>query len=426
MVITSIDWQKLLQNVSKKWQAAYFATIILPWALIFSRGIADACCVFICVLWLWQSFEKKQWGWLNDPFIKAGIIAWLWMIVIVSPFAVMPKESISMAAPWIRYILLYAALRYWVLCSRESLFLLGKILAAMLVLVMVDTLWQYITGVSITGHIRDKSGRLTGPINNVKVGIFIAKLLFPTSGIFLFFSILHKKNIAIFASVLLILSSIMVIMLSGERTAFFSTVIAISALTACLAVVEPTFRKILLFGIIILICGVSFMLATQPWVQVRANDFYYIISNFFESNYGQLFKAGYFIGGEHWITGAGPKGFRELCPDLITRHKVFYCNIHPHNPYLEWFSEAGAIGLMLFITMISCLIYICLKDFIKRRSIYRILPAFAFACIIGNFFPFMPTQSQFSNWPAILLWYSVSVAIASLNIKDDKGIRQPS
>ena len=420
------DWQNLLQDVNIKWKAAYFVTILLPWALIFSRGSADACCVIISLLWLWQSFEHKEWGWLQDPFVKTGLIAWLWMLVIVTPFAITPRESIFIAAPWIRYILLYAALKYWVLSRREPLLLLGKILAFMLILVMIDTLWQYITGMSITGHIRDSSGRLTGPINNVKVGIFMAKLLLPTAGICLFFSILNRKRIAVALSIFLILSSILVIMLSGERTAFFSTVIAISALAIYIAIIEPTFRKILLAGIAILICSVSFMLATQTWVQARAYDFYLTISNFFVSNYGQLFKAGYYIGIENWVTGAGPKGFWAICPDLIVNNKIFYCNIHPHNPYLEWFSEAGAVGLILFITMISFLIYTCLKSLINGRGIYRIIPAFAFACMISNFFPFMPTQSQFSNWPAILLWYSVSVAIASLNIKDDKGIRQPS
>jgi hypothetical protein len=424
-------WQKLLQNSSdKKWLAAYAATILLPWGLIFSRGLADACCAFIGLLFLWESYAKKQWGWLADPLVKLGIIAWIWLLVIITPFAASPPESFFVAAPWIRYILLYAALRHWVLTGRKELLLLVKALAFMLALVMVDTLWQYITGTSLSGHIRDESGRLTGPMSNVKVGIFTAKLLLPISGICLFFSVLNRKRNYIVYSISLLLGGIMIIMLSGERTAFFSTIIAVSALAACLAIVEPTFRKILLIGIAILTIGVGFMFVTQHWVQIRAHDFYLTISNFFASNYGQLFKAGYFIGKEHWLTGAGLKGFRELCPELITSHKVEYCNLHPHNPYLEWFAEAGAVGILLFISMVAYMAYICLKAFRRQQGMYRILPAFAFACIISNFFPFMPTQSIFSNWPAILLWYCVSIAISSLNIKEDDNkaaiIRQPS
>lgn len=57
-----------------------------------------------------------------------------------------------------------------------------------------------------------------------------------------------------------------------------------------------------------------------------------------------------------------------------------------------------------------------LRYFRESKGIYRLLPACAVAVMLVNFFPIMVTQSAFSNWPAILLWYSVAVAFAGMNI----------
>ena len=74
--------------------------------------------------------------------------------------------------------------------------------------------------------------------------------------------------------------------------------------------------------------------------------------------------------------------------------------------------------------MVFCLFVSVAKNFIKHQAIERLLPAFALAGLVTNFFPFMPTQSIFSNWPAILLWYEISVAMASMNVLEKQKIEK--
>ncbi len=403
-----------------KWLLAYVATFFLPFALIFSRAAADVCCVIIGILFLWQSYENKKWDWLNSPFIKVGLLAWLWLMLVVSPFAIIPKESLSVAAPWIRYILLFAALRYWVLVKPESIFLLGKILATMLAFVMVDTIWQYVYGVSLSGNLRYESGRLTGPLDNVKVGIFIAKILLPAIGICLFFSLRDKRHLWMIFAILLFVVSETVILLSGERTAFISSVIGLISVVVLLAMAERRVRVIAPFIVVFFTAIFFYLVKTQDWVLLRFIELKDTIFTFADSAYGKLFNAAYIIGENNWLNGAGLKGFRILSSAIEDKKNPYcngdYCNLHPHNTYLEWFSEAGVVGLLFYSVMVIILFVTALRCFKMSGGIYRLLPAIAFGTVFINFFPLMVTQSIFSNWPAILLWYSVAVSFAALNL----------
>ncbi len=403
-----------------KWLLAYVATFLLPFALIFSRAAADICCVLIGVLFLWQSYENKKWDWFNSPFIKVGLLAWLWLVFVVSPFAIVPKESFGVAVPWVRYIILFAALRYWVLVKPESIFLLGKILATMLAFVMVDTLWQYVYGVSLSGNLRYESGRLTGPLDNVKVGIFIAKILLPTIGICLFFSLRDKRHLWTIFAILLFIVSETVILLSGERTAFISSVIGLVSATALLAMAERRVRIIAPFIVVFFAAIFFYLVKTQDWVLLRFMELKDTMLTFTDSVYGKLFKAADIIGENNWLSGAGIKGFRILSSAMEDKKNPYcsgdYCNLHPHNTYLEWFSEAGIVGLLLYSSMVVILLVTSLRYFKATSGIYRLLPAIAFGTVFINFFPLLVTQSIFSNWPAILLWYSVAVSFAALNL----------
>ncbi|NBX02500.1 MAG: O-antigen ligase domain-containing protein [Alphaproteobacteria bacterium] len=413
--IKSIQAIKRYSSQQVLWSIAYLFTLLLPLGLIFSRGFAEVCVAMVGLSWLLHSAANKNWLWLYDPIAKIGGVAWGWLL-FSSFFADNALDSFAVAVPWIRYILLFMALKEWVLTSKKSLMFIAKFLLFVVCLVIVDVIWQYIFGISLTGNLRDSSGRLTGPINNVKVGIFTAKMLLPAIGIYFFFAIQEKSIFRIIFSAFVLMSGISMIMITGERTAFASTIIGISCSAILLSVSMPKIRKYVALIALLIAVGAQFLFVTQDWVRDRASGAYLIVSNYPQTNYGKLAIAGYLIGKEHFLVGAGLKGFRELCPSLIKEGKADYCNLHPHNPYMEWFASAGAIGLVLFMSMVGGIAYICVKQFMLQKGTMKLLPALSLATIIANFFPFMPTQSIFSNWPAILLWYSVSLAVASLNV----------
>jgi O-antigen ligase len=348
-------------------------------------------------------------------------LAWIWLVAVVSPLAEAPLASFTLAVPWGRFILLFAALRYWVLVKPEVLYKLGKILAMMLAFILLDTVWQYIYGVSLTGHARPESNRLTGPFDNVKVGIYCAKMFMPCTLILLYFAIEKGRHILTALLVSLLLATEVVIMLSGERTAFVSSIIGLGAATFLLALAERRVRIAAPFMAGIFAAIIFFLIKTQQWVYIRVMELINVLSAFGDSIYGRLFKAAYIIGSENWLHGAGLKGFRVLSEPLKNTVGPFcseneFCNLHPHNSYLEWFAETGAVGLLLYCAMIVFMLVAIVRYFRANKGVRLMLPSMALGIVFINFFPLMVTQSVFSNWPAILLWYSVGVGFACLNL----------
>ncbi len=389
--------------------------LLVPWLLIVSRGISDGAGAALAVLFLLHSWQTKNWRWLKNPVIRACALAWLWMLT-ASLFATDIRESFKVAGPWARWGLLYASLVFWVLVPAKSLRLCALNIAFMLCLVIIDTVWQYHFGVSLTGHVPNANYRLTGPMDNVKVGIFIAKLCFPACAILLYQAMQAKRPRAIWGTLALLVISVATVMLSGERTAFFSCLLALGVLIATLVLAEPTLRaKSLLAAATAIVLSLG-LLYTQPVLQQRLAWLSTNIENFKTSSYGELSWVGYQIGSSHPVTGAGLKGFRELCPAYKDSGQVSDCNLHPHNSYVEWFAELGVPGLLAFLLLVAALTRETWRATKANRGAGRIMAALSLGVMAMHFFPLMVTQSFFSNWPALLLWYSISIAIASLNM----------
>ena len=398
------------------WKAGYVSLLLIPLMLILSRSLADGLCVVAGLSFLAHSFIAKDWKWTADPVFKIGVIAWLWMVLVVSPFAYAPVQSVAVAAPWIRFILFYAAVRHWLLVEQKATQLWSYVTLGLLALVVTDTIWQYVFHVSLSGYATEVSHRLTGPFGQPKVGIFIAKLCIPPIGVLLFTGLVKRKKSLVIAAVGFLLACLVTMMLAGERTASCSTILAIFLIVGVACCGERKWRIVSL-SLVMLLCAVAdFLVLTQPVVQERIGWLESSLGDYPHSTYGQLVMGGIEIGKEHLATGAGFKGFRLLCPQYADRGLAGFCSIHPHNPYVEWFSETGVLGLMLFIALLVAMASQALRGMRAKTQEQQLLHAFAAAVVLLNFFPLLGTQSFFSNWPGILLWYSVSTGLASLNL----------
>jgi O-antigen ligase len=325
------------------------------------------------------------------------------------------SDSYQVALPWIRWALLYAALTSWVLVSREKIILTAINIIFLHGLVVIDTLWQYKFGISLTGHAVAESYRLTGPMDNVKVGIFLAKLCFPCAGIMFYFALTQRRRrFYVLAVAAYMAICLVTVMLSGERTAFFSSVVALSVIAVAIGVTDRRHRLIYFCGYGFFLLLLVFLLATQPPLQGRLTTLIGILENFKYSSYGQLFWVGYQLGLDNLMTGTGFKGFRVLCLGFLESGIVDHCNLHPHNPYMEWFAEAGLPGLIGLFTLVGAMLHRLWKACRAMPQSAMLPVIFALATVIVHFFPLLATQSFFSNWPALLLWYSISMGFASL------------
>lgn len=114
---------------------------------------------------------------------------------------------------------------------------------------------------------------------------------------------------------------------------------------------------------------------------------------------------------ERPIIGHGAKSFRVLCNDTDIQAKLIKqisrynaCSTHPHNYLLEFLSEHGLIGGMLFIGLIIGIVVKIFK--IRNYGTKESLAAIGFgSLLLAIMFPFKPSGSFFSTFNASLLFY---------------------
>lgn len=432
----TLDWRTELRGLlftrdahQRLWQIAFFAALMIPPMLIFHRTAADVLCGLIGVLFLMNSASNKTWGWLRDPMMIVLFAAWGWMVLVVTPFASNIPTSASIALPWIRFPLFFAAMCHWVFTEEKLFKAMGLWLALILIFIVVDTMWQYVYGVSLTNHYPPNSGRLTGPFNNVKVGIYLSRIILPTVGLCIFFSMNEaRKNLAVAIYALLFCFVLMTIAVSGERAPFGTAVIGIVTVLTVIAMKEHKLRLTCLILIAATITMVYGLITTQAWIYSRLVYTLDLAVNFRYTSYGQLFWMAWDMGTEHLFTGVGMKNFRDVALEYVHQGLARHHNLHPHHPYLEWFAETGVVGLLLFVTFVIQLFASALRSVRHAQGKRGLLAVFILGTLIILFFPLVPTQSFFANWPAILFWFSLSLAMAALNIcrTNAPGDRQKS
>jgi hypothetical protein len=114
---------------------------------------------------------------------------------------------------------------------------------------------------------------------------------------------------------------------------------------------------------------------------------------------------------ERPIIGHGAKSFRVLCngtniqaklKNQISRYSA--CSTHPHNYLLEFLSEHGLIGGMLFIGLIIGIVVKIFKIRNYRTSESVVAIGFG-SLLLAIMFPLKPSGSFFSTFNASLLFY---------------------
>jgi O-antigen ligase len=407
---------------------AFGLLLLLPWMLILTRAGAEICCALIGVLFLWRSAMMRDWQWLREPFTRVALLAWLWLMLGVSPLAINPEKSFLLALPWIRYMLLFIAIRYWLLTTRTALRVLAVMLAVMLALCIIDTLWQYATGMSLTQHPEIISGRLTGPLDKPKIGMLLARYMLPALALLALFAVAAPWRARAVMG-LGVLACVVTILLTGERTAFAMSVLSLGVIIGVVVLREQRLRLYALGLVVTVLMSFVLLFYTQPWVQLTLTRTIDHVSHFSTSPYGQVFGAAYDAGRTHWTTGVGMQGLRELtvepkagdvATDAVKEHFL-----HAHNPYLEWFAEAGLVGLLVFMALIGTLLREAVQLLRKTHGMAVMVPAFMLGSLLFNFFPAMSTQSYFSNWTGIMIWSCLAMLFSARALLTADG-RLPS
>ncbi len=412
------DWTGQLRKIN----LGLFA--ILPAMLLFWRGGAEVVVGLIGVSYLVVLASRRTWRVALYPPILALLATWLALNLLVSPLAVDPGNSFSRSLLWIRFIVLFAAVSTWLVQSPRDVKLIIIAWASTIGFTVIDSLIQLLRGISLTG--RPISGtRLTGPLDRPNIGMFVARIGFPLV-IGTAFLLIHSRTVSTLKVAGIagaLLAGFGFILLTGERAASLLTLIAILTSLGLAILFAPSRYRLygVLLGVvtigIIVIVGLS-----SSRILARIDSLLDILNNFWTSPYGELFAAGLQVWREYPLTGAGMKNYQSACQTLLGDTLTDGCHPHPHNLYIEWLAETGIVGSLGFVAFLTTLASVCI-GLLKQQTENRVVGSLTSGCFMLLLFPVTASQSFFSNWPAMLLWASLSMAVAILRLAHNQEIK---
>lgn len=385
----------------------------MPLLLALTRAGADIALCIIAVLFLAHSALIKNWEWTRKPEIKALGALWLFMMLssVFSPISIV--SSLKSALIWGRFVLFYAAARFWLITNAAILKKITLSGLCILAFLIIDTAWQYKTGTSLTGRAMFNGERLTGPLTKANIGVFLLKFGFPILGIttYLLLASGHAKRLWMPACGALMVISL--IMVSGERSTVILMLLSLGVIGLTLFVARPFLRKWVLLSGVMIGALIAWLAATQPVIMYRLNYTIEQVSDFQHTYYGQMFIAAARLWWQNPLTGIGAQQFLEACkPQLLD---VTYCDVHPHNMYMEWLVSTGLPGIGLFILAMALI----LRRFLSEASFkgnHIVLSASGLSSFAVLLFPFVITQSVFTNWAAMVFWYSMSLGMSMFHL----------
>ena len=425
-----------------------FILCLLPISLLTGPAIPDISITLICILFLIYSFLHKDFKWLKEKWVRAGLAFWI-CLLFISIFALNIYDSFQDALIFIRYIIFAIAISHWLIKDKIILEFFLKILTLTIIFVVFDCLLQFINYNSLEGYGKDifgftstHYGRLSGPFNDDVPGSHISRFIF---FVVLLFCIV-KKNVFFnnFIFIVIISLSFYVIWLSGEAMALATTILGILIYICFIKT-----KRYLLIITSLLTLFMIFMtnkfhimnydykiISSTPYhhgltiskfgecQEIESNncskliktnpEFLKVLGNFNQSIYFQIYKDAFYMWNDNKFTGIGLNNYERACKQNLKYRskKINYgeCSAHPHNIYIQFLSETGLIGFIFFCFFLIMIFQKILKNF------YSDFNKFSFLNLCILFWPIMSTGSLLKNWYGIEVFLVIGLLISLSNI----------
>lgn len=382
-----------------------FLFILFPLSLVGGVFFSNSIISILALYGLYQSLKKKNWFIYKDIIIKFFIFFYIY-ILLRSLYSIDPFFSLESSLTYIRYLFFALAVFFLIQENKKILKYFSISLSIVLLLVCLDSFYQYFFGVNILGWPQQDPVRVSSFFGKELVlGSFVSRLM-PLSIIFLVIFLDTKKILNKFLIVLFIIILATTVFISGERTALFyfilSTVISIILVTKV--------RIYYLSSIIILISFAIIAFTINPNFKSRmineTINQMNISSNLqnvkvFSEHHERLYSSAIKMFQYNPFFGHGPKTFRILCKE--PEFNPGACSTHPHNTYLQSLAEIGIFGtffIILFLLYISVNLIKKLINtyFFRKVEINDSLKITILICMLISIWPLSPSANFFASW----------------------------
>lgn len=400
--------------------------LLIPILLISGPFLSDLSIALSCIL-IFFIKEKSLFPFFwKSPLIKGFFLFYLYIIFcsLIMPFA--DNYFIKSFIPsffYIRFLIFIVVFYFLFYNNRKFSLNIFYILLSILLILFIDINSEYFLKKNILGY-NFNGVRIQSLFGDEWIaGSYISYIL--PLVVSLFFINKKKRKFLIFKFkydesyvFVIIFISIFLVLLTGERSALFSTLLysllIISFLNFDLK------KKIIFFGIIIFtfLLSLSYLKPTYERVFKQTLQQLNIYSPNYKKDHQLIFETGFKIYIDNKIFGSGLKGFRNQC-----QKDEYYieggCTTHPHNFYIQFLSELGLIGFSFLVStflILFLIIFVRIKNFYFFNLNKKIFNNEIMSILIGLFvclFPLKTHGSFFNNWLSICLYLQISLLIAT-------------
>ena len=307
--------------------------------------------------------------------------------------------------------------------NKNFFILLGQVSIIFTLFLSFDIIFQYYFGFDFFGFEPFIDNRYAGFLDEELVAGFYLSTFYLFSVIYIYSDYKLSKFLIFFSIIFF------TIIITGERLALIKFIFI--NFFIFLFLMRDLKKKVIFSSLILFLFFISFMKLESFKVRISELLFYlgsdHIIK--IDPKYDRLDNSSISNSPwvSHWIVaakifkdypliGVGIKNFRVVCSnkkyDIANSLHSSSCTTHPHNLYMEIFSELGLIGFLVLISYTAYLI----KKVISLKKNFRD-PSFVIfiAHIIFILIPVLPSGSIFSSYYGGILFFIISSTVAYLS-----------
>ncbi len=394
---------------------------LLPLALLTGPFLPDLFISLIGIIFIYFSVSEKKWHYYINKFFIFFLIFTVYLIFI-SLISKHTFHSLTSSLFYFRFGLFSLGVWYLLENKLNVINIFSISIFVTFVIALVDGYIQYFFGMNIFGF-KGEGVRMTLLLNDENIlGGYLSRL-FPLLIGSIIISFAEKKSYLYFGFILLIFTDVL-IYITGERTAF--GLLFISTFYIIFLISKYKLFRIATFTISLLI--IILITFFNPSIKDRNID--HTLNQIginddsdemilFSKDHHKYAITSFRIFKENPFFGMGPNTFRIACKNKNFAVDDKSCSTHPHNTYIQLFSEVGIIGtipvIFIFLMILIKTFHHIYSKFFYKRNILSDYQICLLACFLLTLWPFLPTQNFFNNWISVIYYLPVGFYLHSLS-----------
>ena len=409
-----------------------FLILLFPLAIISGPLIPEIIVFLLITTYIYTTKKSEIYNdFLNKVFLY--FLLFYFFIIFTSLINQASSKSIINSFFFIRFpifsIIVYKLIRFDETVQKRLLY----VLAISFIFLILDSTIQIGFKKNIFGLelIANRPSSLFG--DELILGSYLIKFSTILFGLLLLFY--NKINKLLFLIIPLTLFGILI---SGERTAFITTM---ELLIFLISILKFYKKKYFIISLIFwLVLSFSFQNIQDRYYEDIRKKFLKYNDIYFPYEYSGLILSSLEQFKNNPIIGGGVRSFRVNSKETLLNFKLNNekvsllrrmileklikdgkCSTHPHNVFLEFASELGLIFIIFLLFKITYIFYLLFQKLFENKKNYSYSNVANIIFILSPIliiFPFLPSGSFFNNWNLSIYFFNLAFFTHAIHGKE--------